>query len=56
MASICSLTRMVPISVQMALPDRPVTTSAMNTGDSSRTSATATKPPTYPSAPKERMA
>ena len=50
MASICSVTRMVPSSVAMALPDRPVTMSAVSTGDSSRAMASATVPPTYPSA------
>ena len=46
MASICSVTRMVPSSVVMALPDRPVTMSAVKTGPSSRTRLMATKPPT----------
>ena len=46
MASICSVTRMVPSSVAMALPARPVTMRAVNTGDSSRESAKAVEPPT----------
>ena len=45
MASICSVTRMVPSSVVMALPARPVTMSAVNTGESSRASAKAVEPP-----------
>jgi hypothetical protein len=50
MASICSVTRIVPSSVAMALPERPVTMSAVKIGESSRASENATEPPTYPSA------
>ncbi len=50
MASICSVTRIVPSSVEIALPARPVTMSAVKTGDSSRASEKAIEPPTYPSA------
>ena len=46
MASICSVTRMVPSSVAMALPERPTTNRAVSTGASSRASAMAVEPPT----------
>src|SRR5580698_9616739 len=54
MASICSLTRMFPSSLAIVLPARAVTTTAARTGASSRASASATTPPTMPSAEKRR--
>ena len=50
MASICSVTRMLPSSLAIVLPARAVTTTAASTGASSRASASATTPPTIPSA------
>ena len=50
MASICSVTRMVPSSVAMALPARPVIMRPVMTGASSRARLKTTEPPTYPSA------
>jgi len=41
-ASICSVTRMVPISAAIAAPTRPATMSAVSTGPSSRVSDTTT--------------
>jgi len=49
-ASICSVTRMFPSSLAMVLPARAVTTTEASTGASSRASASATTPPTMPSA------
>ncbi len=39
-ASICSVTRIVPNSAAMALPTRPASIVAANTGPNSRTSET----------------
>ena len=50
MASICSVTRMLPSSLAIVLPARAVTTTPASTGASSRASARATTPPTIPSA------
>ncbi len=55
-ASICSVTRMLPSSAAIALPARAVTMIALNTGAISRVSETATTPPTRPSALKARSA
>ena len=49
-ASICSVTRMVPISAAIDEPTRPVTISPTSTGDSSRSIASATTLPTKLSA------
>jgi hypothetical protein len=49
-ASICSVTRMLPISAAIALPARAVTISALNTGAISRAIEIATIAPTLPSA------
>ena len=45
-ASICSVTRIVPISAAIDEPTRPVTISPTNTGESSRSMARATALPT----------
>ncbi len=45
-ASICSVTRMLPISAAIALPTRPETIRADSTGASSRVSESATTAPT----------
>src|SRR5580658_3893268 len=50
MASICSVTRMLPSSLAIVLPALAVTTTAASTGASSRARASATTPPTIPSA------
>ena len=51
-ASICSVTRIVPSSVVIDEPVRPATISPVSTGPSSRTTLAATVPPTSVSAPK----
>ena len=56
MASICSVTRMLPSSAAIELPARAVTMMAEKTGASSRVRETATSPPTRPSALKARSA
>jgi hypothetical protein len=55
-ASICSVTRMLPSSAAIALPARAVSMIPANTGATSRASDTATMPPTRPSALKARSA
>ena len=50
-ASICSVTRMVPISAAMAAPTRPATMSPVSTGPSSRPMAIPTTPPIEDSTP-----
>ncbi len=45
-ASICSVTRIEPISAAMLLPTRPVTMSAESTGESSRIRDSVTTLPT----------
>ena len=49
-ASICSVTRIVPISAAIEEPTRPVTISPTSTGDSSRSIDKATALPTKLSA------
>ena len=55
-ASICSVTRMVPISAAMDEPARPVTMSAVMTGPNSRVMDRATVAPTRDSAENMRKA
>ena len=50
--SSCSVATIAPISAATAEPARPVTSSAVSTGPSSRTSDRPTTPPTLCSAPK----
>ena len=51
-ASICSVTRIVPISAAMAAPTRPATISPARTGPSSRVIEMTTTLATAPSAEK----
>jgi hypothetical protein len=50
--SSCSVVTMLAISAAMADPARPVTSSAVRTGPSSRTMESPTTAPSEPSAPK----